>query len=98
MAEDAVRVAPHVYKSVLENDRVRVLEIRTKPGETSELHSHPDMVHYAVTDCDWRLAGPDGEAVEARIPQGQTIFLDATTHRAEDIGTNGSFAIAVELR
>ena len=98
MAEDAVKVAPHVYKSVLENDRVRVLEIRTQPGESSELHSHPDMVLYAVTDCDWRLTGPDGEVVEAHIPQGQTIFLDATTHRAEDIGTGGSFAIAVELQ
>ena len=98
MADDAVKIAPHVYKAVLENARVRVLEIRTKPGETSELQSHPDMVLYAVTDCDWRLAGPDGEAVEARIPQGQTIFLEATTHQAEDIGSNGSFAIAVELQ
>ena len=98
MADDAVKIAPHVYKSVLENSRVRVLEIRTQPGETSELHSHPDMVLYAVTDCDWKLTGPDGEVVEARIPQGQTIFLDATTHRAEDIGTAGSFAIAVELQ
>ncbi len=97
MAEDAVKIAPHVYKSVLENDRVRVLEIHTKAGETSELHSHPDMVLYAVTDCDWNLTGPDGESMEAHIPQGQTIFLQATTHRAEDIGTGGSFAIAVEL-
>jgi quercetin dioxygenase-like cupin family protein len=98
MAEDAVKIAPHVYKSVLENARVRVLEIRTEPGQTSELHSHPDMVLYAVTDCDWLLTGEDGESMEARIPQGQTIFLDATTHRAEDIGTGGSFAIAVELQ
>ena len=98
MAEDAVKVAPHVYTPVLENARVRVLEIKTKPGETSELHSHPDMVLYAVTNCDWKLTGPDGESMEARIPQGATIFLDATTHRAEDNGTGGSFAIAVELR
>lgn len=98
MAEDAVKVAPHVYKSVLENDRVRVLEIRTQPGATSELHSHRDMVLYAVTDCAWQLTSPDGEAGEARIPQGQTIFLAATTHRAEDIGSGGSFAIAGELQ
>ncbi|HJN93757.1 MAG TPA: hypothetical protein QGF05_13675 [Dehalococcoidia bacterium] len=98
MAEDAVKIVPHVYTPVLENARVRVPEIKTKPGESSELHSHHDMVLYAVTDCDWRLAGPDGETVDVNIPQGQTIFLDATTHRAEDIGTGGSFAIAVELQ
>jgi hypothetical protein len=28
MAEDAVKVAPHVYKVALENDRVRVLDTR----------------------------------------------------------------------
>ena len=35
MADDAVSVAPHVYKVLLENDRVRVLDSRMKPGETT---------------------------------------------------------------
>lgn len=30
MAEDAVKVAPHVYKVALENDRVRVLDTRMR--------------------------------------------------------------------
>ena len=33
MAEDAAKVAPHVYKVVFENERARVLEVRMKAGE-----------------------------------------------------------------
>lgn len=95
---DAVSVAPHVYKVLLENDKVRVLAIRTEPGASSEMHSHPDMVLYAVSDCDWALTGPDGEVVEARVPADEVMFLDATTHSAKDIGANGSHAIAIELK
>ena len=98
MAGDAVSIAPDVYKVVLENDRVRVLEIRTEPGGSSSEHSHPDMVLYAVTDCAWDLTAPDGETVTAEIPAGATIYLDATTHSAKDVGSSGSHAIAIELK
>lgn len=72
---DAVSVAPHIYSVLLENDRVRVLAIRTEPGAGSETHSHPDMVLYAATDCDWSLTGPDGEVVEAKIPPARSCSL-----------------------
>ncbi len=81
MAGDAVSIAPDIDKLVLENDRVRVLEIKTEPGASSSEHSHPDMVIYAVTDCTWDLTAPDGETVTAEIPAGATIYLDATTRR-----------------
>ncbi len=41
---DAVQIAPHVYKVVLENEHVRVLDTRTGPGDSSEMNSHPNMV------------------------------------------------------
>ncbi len=53
---DAVSVAPDVYTVMFENDRVRVLAIKTDPGGSSELHSHPDMVLYSVSDCKWALS------------------------------------------
>jgi hypothetical protein len=38
MIEDAAKVAPHVYKVVFENDRVRVLEARLGPGVKTQMH------------------------------------------------------------
>ena len=49
MAGDAVSVAPDHYKVLFENDRVRVLETRYGAGQTSTLHSHPDLVAVALT-------------------------------------------------
>ena len=34
---DAVSVAPDLYKVLLENDRVRVLEVRYGPGVKSDM-------------------------------------------------------------
>ena len=49
MAGDAVSVAPNLYKVLLENDKVRVLETRYGPGVKSEMHSHPDLVAVGLT-------------------------------------------------
>ncbi len=98
MPGDAAQVAPDVYTVVLENDRVRVLDTRTTPGGTSQMHHHPDMVGYAVTDCSWDLTSPDGETVRVEIKAGETFFLDAVDHAAKDIGTTGSHAILIELK
>lgn len=97
-AGDAVEVAPDVYKVVLENDRVRVLDTQTQPGGTSQMHGHPDMVGYAITDCTWDLTGPDSETVRVEVPAGATFYLDAVEHSAHDVGTTGSHALLIELK
>ena len=48
-AEDAVKTDPDKYKVVLENERVRVLEYRDKPGEKTKMHTHPDFQE----DCNF---------------------------------------------
>ena len=41
-AQDPVRQSPEFYRVLLDNDEVRVLEYRLKPGEKEPLHAHPD--------------------------------------------------------
>ena len=50
MAQDPVEVAPNVYSVLFENERVRLLEVREAPGESSAMHSHPDYVIYSLGD------------------------------------------------
>ena len=94
---DAVSVAPDVYSVKFENDKVRVLEIRTEAGASSNMHSHPNMVLFAVTDCNWELTTEAGEKIEAKIPAGEIFYQDATEHAAKEIG-GSSHAIAIELK
>ncbi len=98
MADDAAKVAPHIYKVVLENERVRVLEVKTSPGGKSDMHHHPDMVGYAVTDCTWLLTSPSGEPDRVELKAGETFYLPAVDHRAEDVGSGLSHAILTELK
>jgi hypothetical protein len=49
MDTDPTTTNPDVYKTVFENDRVRVLEYRDKPGESTAAHRHPDSVMYTLS-------------------------------------------------
>ena len=70
MAEDAAKVAPHVYKVVFENERARVLDVRMKPGESTSIHSHPDYVVYLLSGGKVRFTSPSGESAEVELPAG----------------------------
>ncbi len=98
MAGDAVTVAPHIYSVVLENDRVRVLEARGKPGDKTELHMHPAQVTTGVRDSSFRLTSPDGESVDVELRAGQVIYLDAVEHIAEVTGDSEAHILLVELK
>jgi quercetin dioxygenase-like cupin family protein len=98
MAGDPVAVAPHIYKVVLENDRVRVLDARGKPGDKTELHSHPAMVAIAITDCNLRFGFPDSQTADAELKPGEAIYLDPVEHTAEIMGTSDVQMLLIELK
>jgi mannose-6-phosphate isomerase-like protein (cupin superfamily) len=98
MSNDATSVAPHVYKPVVDNERVRVLDVKTDAGGSTEMHHHPDMVLYAITDCTWDLTSPEGETARVELKAGDSAFIPATDHAAVDFGSVGSHGILVELK
>jgi quercetin dioxygenase-like cupin family protein len=96
MAEDASKVAPHVYKVVLENDRVRVLEVTMEPGSRTEMHSHPGYVVYLLSDGKVRFTAPNGETAELELPAGASMWRDAEEHATENTGGTTLKAIFFE--
>jgi quercetin dioxygenase-like cupin family protein len=98
MTGDAVTVAPHLYNVVLENDRVRVLEVRGRPGDKTELHSHPAMVAIAITDGTFRFTSPDGQTMEAELKAGQAMYQPPVEHMTEITGTTEAQVLLVELK
>ena len=59
-AMDPVLAAPHIYENVLENDRVRVLKVTERNGETPPIHSHPDTLIVHLSPCAWMEQASDG--------------------------------------
>ena len=96
MAEDAAKVAPHVYKVVFENERARVLEVRMKPGESTSIHSHPDYVVYLLSGGKVRFTSPSGESGEVELPAGASMWRKAEEHATENIGTTEVHALFFE--
>jgi beta-alanine degradation protein BauB len=62
-AQDPVKTDSDKYKVVLENDRVRVLEYRDKPGDKTTMHVHPDFVVVSRSAFRRRLTLPGGKTV-----------------------------------
>jgi len=85
-AQDPVKLSPSLYKVVLENDQVRVLEYRVKPGDKEPMHSHPAAVVYLLTDGKAKATTPDGKSQIIENKAGETIWSEPVTHAWEYMG------------
>jgi quercetin dioxygenase-like cupin family protein len=98
-AQDAATVTPKVVKVKLENERVRVLEFLSEPGDKEEWHSHPAFVVYVVSGGTMlRIQTPDGKTTDVDFNTGDIRWREPVTHRTENIGKNPLHAIIVELK
>ncbi len=98
LAQDPVKVSPNNYKVLLENDRVRVLDVRAKPGEKLPMHSHPANVVYALSDFKIKFTYPDGKTEEREGKAGAARWNEAVTHASENVGTAEFHLVQVELK
>jgi quercetin dioxygenase-like cupin family protein len=97
-SQDPVRVSPQFYTVRVENDRVRVLEYRLKPGEKEAMHSHPAYVVHVLSDATVRTTLPSGTTAETTVKNGEIIWSEPASHAAENIGRTDLHLIIVELK
>ena len=103
---DAVTAAPNNHKVLLENDRVRVLDVTVAPGEMENLHAHcRSSVMYLMYEGVYKDYGPDGELVaeakEAATADQfpMTLWLDPQgPHRVHNLDPKPVRLIRVELK
>ena len=98
MAKDAAEAAPNVYKVVFENERVRLLEARVKPGDSSAMHAHPNYLVYGLEDGKVTFTAASGESVEVELKAGQAMWREAEEHSAKNNGSTDVVALLVELK
>lgn len=97
MSTDPAVVDPDLYRVIFENDRVRVLEYRDKPGDKTSPHQHPDSVLYPLASFRRRITA-SGRQVEVALAEGQIRWLDAQEHSGENIGDTETHALFIELK
>ena len=96
LEQTAAKVAPHVYKVLFENERVRLLEVIMQPGDSSEMHSHPDNLLYVLSDGKVTFTDPSGGTADLEVTAGTSMWMEATEHATENVGGTRIHALFFE--
>lgn len=97
MDDDPTTTNPDFYRTLWENDAVRVLEYTDVPGSETTPHRHPDTVMITLSDFQRRLSSGDASR-EVDLAAGQALWLPAQVHSGRNIGRTPTHTILVELK
>lgn len=98
-AQDAMKAASNVAKKViLENEKVRVIQVEYAPGEVAQWHSHPDHVVYALNDAKLEITDKGKPARTLEFKAGEAKFMPAVTHMIKNVGTAPAKMVVTELK
>ena len=103
---DAIIAAPQNHKVVLENERVRVLEVTVQPGEREPVHGHkwPSVMYVMAEDLirDYDSEGKllyDSSTDKARMKTPYTIWMPPQApHSVENLSNTPLRLLRVELK
>ncbi|QQS23251.1 cupin domain-containing protein [bacterium] len=98
MNNDAVSIAPHLHKVIHENDKVRILEVTVKPGDSAEMHTHPDNVITVLQGGSLEMASSDGTVKTIELITGTSFFSPASEHSVKNNSDSEVKVIQVELK
>jgi hypothetical protein len=105
-ALDAMVAAPDYHKLLFENEHVRVLEVRIRPGQIVPIHTHrwPSVVHVRSTSDFIRRDG-DGKLLFDSRKDGPAQNAPAVVwtgplppHSVENVGSFELHLYTVELK
>jgi beta-alanine degradation protein BauB len=107
MADDRV-FGGIATKVLMENDQVRIWEMRLAPGEESDLHRHENdyiMIQIAGDKMAARFEPDSGgewvghDYIEGEVAPGNVLFASAGgIERAVNVGNEEFYEIVVELK
>ena len=94
---DPVATNPNLYRTVFENERVRVLEYRDVPGDVTAPHHHPDSVMITLSAFHRRVSA-GGREVDVDLAAGEVRWVGAQSHVGENTGRTPTHTFFVELK
>ena len=97
ITDDPTLTNPDHYRTLWENDFVRVLEYTDEPGDATTPHDHPNSVMITLSDFSRRLSAGE-RTFDTSLVAGQAVWLAAQRHSGENTGTTPTHTILVELK
>lgn len=93
----ANETSPDNYSVLLQDERVRMLDMHLPAGQSDNDHVHPSEAVYFLTGGKAKIHLPDGNVAEVEIPDGGTLSNPSWEHYVENVGDTEIHAIVVEL-
>lgn len=100
-AQDATKMQPSSYRVAFENDKLRVLEFRSRPGLGAcgdGMHSRPAHLTVVLSPGKARVKLPDGKTFVGENKLGDVCWSEAETHEVENISGRDMRALLIELK
>jgi hypothetical protein len=100
-AQDAATMQPSSYRVAFENDKLRVLDYRSRPGMGvcgTGMHSHPGHLTVVLFDGKVRGRASGGAWKTAEGKLGDVFWSEAETHEVENISGRDGRALLIELK
>ncbi len=96
---DGLKASPAIFKLLLENEHVRVLEYALKPGEKDTPHTHPVKSSYVVSGGKLKVYLENGEVAIANEDAGTASWRDYVgKHYIESIGNTTVIIVITEIK
>jgi quercetin dioxygenase-like cupin family protein len=93
-----LKVAPDIYRKLVENNHMRVLEATLKPGAKVGLHTHPEHLLYVLSDGTLVIKIQGKTPYEMTFKAGDAFLLPAQTRATENSGNKTVRVLVVELK
>lgn len=96
---DPVKVSPGIFKILLENEHVRVVQYSLQPGGKDEWHTHPAKSSYVVSGGILKVHLKTGETIVANEKEGTASWMDYVgEHYVENIGNTIVTIVFTEIK
>ena len=83
---------------LLENDRVEVVRMVSRPGNKGAMKQRPARVLYIIQGAKVRVHEADGKTEDAEWKTGEVLYLEANNRQIENVDSNDLDYISVHLK
>jgi hypothetical protein len=98
LAQDMAVTAGQSAKVVLDNEKVRVLELNMAPGSKTGMHSHGDNLVVFLSGGEAEQTMADGSKKALSRQPGEVLWSGPVTHDTVNTGKAPTRTLVIELK
>ena len=97
-AQDLAKTAGKNAKVLIDNEKVRVIELQMAPGAKTGMHSHGDNLVVFVTGGDATQTMADGTTKTMSRKPGEVLWSGPVTHDTVNTSKTAIRTLVIELK